>query len=75
MRRFVNNIGEDKPSNITIDILQSMRMADYAQKNVTDKTIRNCFIKAEFLEYVASRETKEVDSTKQITKVGELNPE
>ncbi|GBO34284.1 hypothetical protein AVEN_218595-1, partial [Araneus ventricosus] len=49
--------------------------ADYAWRNVTETTIKNCFIKAGFSEDKTSRETEEVDSIKHSIGEGEINPE
>lgn len=43
MRRPVDSIGEDKPSSVTINILQSMRMANYVWRNATEIAIKNSF--------------------------------
>lgn len=40
MRRFVDGIGDGK-LNTPINILHSMRMADYAWRSVTEITVRN----------------------------------
>lgn len=73
VRRHLDSVGEGKPCT-SINILQSMRMADFAWKNTTKTTIKNCFIKAGFLENKISSETEEVDSIKHSIEV-EINPE
>ncbi|GBM86095.1 hypothetical protein AVEN_41237-1 [Araneus ventricosus] len=50
-------------------------MADYAWRNVTQTTIKNCFIKAGFSENKTSSETEEVDSIKHSIGEGEIHPE
>ncbi|GBN37627.1 hypothetical protein AVEN_139982-1 [Araneus ventricosus] len=52
-----------------------MRMADYAWRNVTETTIKNCFIKAGLSENKTSSETEEVDCIKHSIGEGEINPE
>ncbi|GBM48751.1 Tigger transposable element-derived protein 6 [Araneus ventricosus] len=74
VRRLMDSIGEGK-SYASINILQSMRMADYAWRNVTETTIKNCFIKAGFSVNKTSSETEEVDSIKNSIGEGEINPE
>ncbi|GBM86177.1 Tigger transposable element-derived protein 6 [Araneus ventricosus] len=74
VRKLLDSIGEGKPC-APINILQSMRMADYARRNVTETTIKNCFIKAGFSENKTSSETEEVDSIKHSIGEGEINPE
>ncbi|GBM67806.1 Tigger transposable element-derived protein 6 [Araneus ventricosus] len=74
VRRLLDSIGEGKPCT-SISILESMRMADYAWRNVTETTIKNCCIKAGFSENKTSSETEEVDSIKHSVREGEINPE
>ncbi|GBN53523.1 hypothetical protein AVEN_203389-1 [Araneus ventricosus] len=50
-------------------------MADYAWRNVTETTIKNCFIKAGFSENKISSEAEEVDSMKHSIGEREINPE
>lgn len=52
-----------------------MQMADYTWKNITEIMIRNCFIKAEFLEYVTSSEAEKVIPLSKQLKKEELNLE
>ncbi|GBM76202.1 hypothetical protein AVEN_55040-1 [Araneus ventricosus] len=52
-----------------------MQIADYAGRNVTETTIKDCFIKAGFSENKTSSETEEVDSIKHPIGEGEINPE
>ncbi|GBM84058.1 Tigger transposable element-derived protein 6 [Araneus ventricosus] len=74
VRRLLDSIGEGKPC-ASINILRSMRMADYAWRNVTETIIKNCFIKVGFSENKTSRETEEVDSINHSIGEREINPE
>lgn len=49
LKKIIDAIDEDKILP-TINVLDAMRMADFAWRNVTKKTIKNCFIKAGFKE-------------------------
>ncbi|GBN28674.1 Tigger transposable element-derived protein 6 [Araneus ventricosus] len=74
VRTLLDSIGEGKPCSST-NIVQSMRMADYAWRNITETTIKNCFIKAGFSKNKTTSETEEVDSIKRSIGEGEINPE
>jgi len=76
VRKLVDNIEEGKP-NAPIDILQSMRMADFAWRNVTEKTIKNCFMKAGFTSenILTTHETGEVVSVEKATEEERMNAE
>ncbi|GBO11649.1 hypothetical protein AVEN_169833-1 [Araneus ventricosus] len=52
-----------------------MRMADYEWRNVTETTIKNCFIKAGFSENKTSTKTEDVESIKHSIGEGEINSE
>ncbi|GBM72511.1 hypothetical protein AVEN_263457-1 [Araneus ventricosus] len=73
-RILLDSIGEGKPC-ASINILQSMRMANYAWRNVTETTIKNCFIKAGFSENKTSSETEAIGFIKHSIREGEINPE
>ncbi|GBN54831.1 hypothetical protein AVEN_141511-1, partial [Araneus ventricosus] len=70
----LDSIGEGKPY-ASINILQSMRMADYEWRNVTETTIKIFFIKAGFSENKTSTKTEDVESIKHSIGEGEINSE
>ncbi|GBN85688.1 hypothetical protein AVEN_156698-1 [Araneus ventricosus] len=72
VRRLLDSIGEGKPC-ASINFLPSIRMTDYAWRNVAETIIKKCFIKAGFSENKTSSETEVVDSIKH--SIGEINPE
>ncbi|GBN57502.1 Tigger transposable element-derived protein 6 [Araneus ventricosus] len=74
VRRLLDSICEGKPC-ASVNILQSMLMADYAYRNVTETIIKNCFIKVGFSENKTSSETEEVDSINHSIGEREINPE